>query len=216
MGRFGGRVTYANVMSTLAVFLMIGGGAAIALPGKNTVDSGDVKNNTLTSADVKNNSLKSADLKDGKAVTGADVVDDSLTGADISEGSLAEVPSAATANKADTADDADTVDGREGELNAVVAPNCESLVHGNGVEGVDLPFSARCDVRFDRNLTECAAQATVMGGNDAEDQINARIAPHAVTAFAGLDDDEVAVTFRSADGALDTSGRPGFYLTVFC
>jgi hypothetical protein len=55
---------YSNVMSTLAVFLVIAGGTALAaaLP-KSSVKSGT----------VKDNSLKSKDLKDGKAVTAADV-----------------------------------------------------------------------------------------------------------------------------------------------
>lgn len=78
-------LTYANVMSTLAVFLVIAGGSAIA--AKVSVDS----------ADVKNESLLSKDLKNGKAVAASDVIDDSLTGDDVDESSLGTVPSAASA-----------------------------------------------------------------------------------------------------------------------
>jgi hypothetical protein len=73
------RITYANVMSSIAVFVVLSGGTAIAA---------GVAPNSVKSASVQNNSLVSADLKDGKGVTGVDVKDNSLTGADIDEGSL--------------------------------------------------------------------------------------------------------------------------------
>jgi hypothetical protein len=73
------RITYANVMSTIAVFVVLSGGTAIAA---------GVTPNSVKSASVQNNSLVSADLKDGKGVTGVDVKDNSVTGADVDEGSL--------------------------------------------------------------------------------------------------------------------------------
>ena len=73
------RITYANVMSTIAVFVVLSGGTAIAA---------GVAPNSVRSASVQNNSLLSADLKDGKGVTGVDVKDNSLTGADIDESTL--------------------------------------------------------------------------------------------------------------------------------
>jgi len=71
--------TYSNVMSTIAVFLVVAGGTALAV----TLPANSVKSNT-----VKNNALKSVDLKDGKGVKGADVVDASLTGTDIADGGV--------------------------------------------------------------------------------------------------------------------------------
>lgn len=79
-----------------AVALAIGG-TATALPGTNTVDSGDiingqVKTNDLAGSSVKsgkvlNNSLKGLDIKDG-SLTGTEITDNSLTGADVLESSL--------------------------------------------------------------------------------------------------------------------------------
>ena len=66
---------YANVMSTLAVFLVVAGGTAFAA-------------STINSRAVKDNSLKSIDLKDGKAVATTDVIDGTLTGTDVADGSL--------------------------------------------------------------------------------------------------------------------------------
>jgi hypothetical protein len=80
-------------------------GSAIALPGSNGVNSGDVKNNSLASKDIKNNSLTGKDLRNGR-VGSADVKNDGLTGTDINEGTLATVPSANVANSAAVANQA--------------------------------------------------------------------------------------------------------------
>jgi hypothetical protein len=47
------KLSYANVMATIAVFIALGGSsyAAIIITGKN------VKNGSLTGADIKDNSL---------------------------------------------------------------------------------------------------------------------------------------------------------------
>ncbi len=74
---------------------------AVALPGINTVNSGDIVNNTIRSKDVKNNNLRGKDVKNG-SLGGRDVKNDSLTGADINEGTLGTVPNANHATTADT------------------------------------------------------------------------------------------------------------------
>ena len=82
-------------------------GTAIALPGKNTVDSGDIKNGAVTSKDIKNNGVRSGDVRNS-TLAGADVRNDSLTGADVNESTLGQVPSANSANTANTANTAST------------------------------------------------------------------------------------------------------------
>lgn len=86
-------------------------GTAVALPGKNTVDSGDLKKNAVKNADiaknavngkkVKNSSLASGDVKN-ESLTGGDVKNESLTGSDINESTLGKVPSAAIADLANS------------------------------------------------------------------------------------------------------------------
>jgi hypothetical protein len=86
-------------------------GTAVALPGKNTVDSGDLKKNAVKNADiaknavnskkVKNSSIIGGDVKN-ESLTGADVTNDSLTGNDINESTLGKVPSTATADLANS------------------------------------------------------------------------------------------------------------------
>jgi hypothetical protein len=66
----------ANVWGIAAVFIALTGTAA-ALPGKNKVDSGDIRKGNVKLSDLATNSVDSSK-----------VVDDALTGADIQESSL--------------------------------------------------------------------------------------------------------------------------------
>ena len=80
-------------------------GSAIALPGTNSVDSGDIKNNSIKSKDVRNNNLRSGDVRNN-TLRSVDVRNDTLTGADINESTLGKVPSAAQADSATNATNA--------------------------------------------------------------------------------------------------------------
>ncbi len=107
----------AIVIALVALFAAISGTAA-ALPGTQTVNSGDIKNEsvksidlkdgkavassdvideTLTGLDVADDTLTTQDVKD-QTLTGTDVEDNSLTGADVAESTLGQVPSATTLN----------------------------------------------------------------------------------------------------------------------
>ncbi|HXV05419.1 MAG TPA: chitin-binding domain-containing protein [Solirubrobacterales bacterium] len=81
------RLTYANVMSSIAVFLLVGGGAAFAatqLP-KNSVGTKQIKKNAVTTPKIKNGAV---------------------TGAKLKLSTLGKVPSAASADHATNADQA--------------------------------------------------------------------------------------------------------------
>src|SRR4051794_38134272 len=62
MSRLIGKLSYANVVSSVCLFIVLGGSAyaAVQITGKN------IKDNTVTSADVKNKSLLAADFKPGQ------------------------------------------------------------------------------------------------------------------------------------------------------
>jgi hypothetical protein len=70
--RLRGALSYANVMSTIAVFGVLGGGAyaATKLP-KNSVGGAQIKKNAVTGAKVKNGSLLKGDFKKGQIKSGA-------------------------------------------------------------------------------------------------------------------------------------------------
>jgi type VI protein secretion system component Hcp len=66
LARLRERLTYANVVASLCLFILLGGSAyaAITVTGKN------VKDGSLTSDDVKNGSLLKKDFKDGQLPRG--------------------------------------------------------------------------------------------------------------------------------------------------
>jgi hypothetical protein len=66
------RLTYANVIATLALFLALGGGAAFAAStlGKNSVGPKQLKRNAVTGAKVKDGSLSAGDFKAGQLPAG--------------------------------------------------------------------------------------------------------------------------------------------------
>lgn len=88
------RLTYANVMSTVAVMVTLGTGTAYAAA---TITGADIVNGSLTSADiagnsigsgiVKNNSLKSEDVLNA-TITGADIAGATITHAEIANGTV--------------------------------------------------------------------------------------------------------------------------------
>jgi hypothetical protein len=96
------RLTYANVMSSIAVFLVLGGATAFAATqlGKNTVGAKQLKANAVTTKKIKKEAVTTKKIKKN-AVDGSKVKDGSLTGVDINLSSLGTVPSAANATNAD-------------------------------------------------------------------------------------------------------------------
>ena len=83
------RLTFANVVSVLALFTALGGSsyAALEVTGKDVKDSSltsrDIKDATLRSADIKPHTLRTSDLKNGS----------------VTPDKLADVPAAAVFNQ---------------------------------------------------------------------------------------------------------------------
>jgi hypothetical protein len=109
MHRFTRRPSPAMAVAFIALLAALSG-TAVALPGKNTVDSGDIKRGAVKRSDVGRNAVTGAKVRNG-SLTGADARNESLTGADVVESSLGKVPSAASADSAATATNADMLDG---------------------------------------------------------------------------------------------------------
>jgi hypothetical protein len=61
-------ITSAHVVAVVALVFTVGTGSAAALKGKNTVDSGDIKQQTIKGADVRDNSLGGADIDESTLV----------------------------------------------------------------------------------------------------------------------------------------------------
>ena len=78
------RLTYANLMSTIAVFVALGGSSYAALQ----IDSGDIANNSVRGVDVRNRTIKERDVKRN-----------ALGGRSIRESRLGRVPRAKEADR---------------------------------------------------------------------------------------------------------------------
>jgi hypothetical protein len=152
----------SNIIGYVALFVALSA-SAYALPGTNTVDSGDIVNgqvkatdigtgqvgptdlaagsvnsakvatNSLTGADLANGRVQAADLAGG-SVTSAKVADDSLTGADVAESSFAQVPSAQSADTATSATSANTA----ADANTLDGLNSTDFLGANAQAGGDV------------------------------------------------------------------------------
>jgi len=95
------KLSYANVMATIAVFIALGGAsyAAIKVP-KNSVGTRQIKNEAITAAKIRN---------------------DAVTGSKIAVAGLGTVPSAMHAANADTALNASHADNSSNAAHATIA-----------------------------------------------------------------------------------------------
>jgi hypothetical protein len=140
------RLTFANVMSVVAVFIALGGSAYAFKLGKNSVGTKQLKKNAVTAAKIKNDAVTGAKIK-SDAVTGAKIKDASVTGSELAAGAVDSsklaansVLSAAIANGAVSASKLGLVDTH------VVA----TLLPDNGV--------------LTRSVAACAPGETLIGG----------------------------------------------------
>jgi hypothetical protein len=98
MKRLRPKLTYANVVATLALFVAVGGASAFAASqlGNNSVGTKQLKKNAITTAKIKKEAVTAAKVKKG-----------TLTGTQIDAATLGTVPDASHAGSADHATDAD-------------------------------------------------------------------------------------------------------------
>lgn len=115
------KLTFANVISCLALFVALGGLAVAAGLPKNSVGTKQLKKNAVTTAKINDGAVDAMKIQDGavgateiqngvigsakiqdRAITGAQIADGSLTGAQVNASTLGTVPSAERANRADS------------------------------------------------------------------------------------------------------------------
>jgi hypothetical protein len=93
MPKLSERLSFANVVSVLALFVALGGtGLAASQLGKNSVGTKQLKKNAVTTAKIKKEAVTAAKVKKG-----------TLTGKQINASTLGTVPTANQAHTADTA-----------------------------------------------------------------------------------------------------------------
>jgi len=185
--RLRGRLTYANVIATIALFVALGGSsyAAMTITGKN------VKNSTLTGKDVKDRSLLARDFGSGQLPAGP-------------QGPKGD-PGAPGAPGAAGAPGADAV-----SLWAVVNGSNGSLARGSGVASSTRSTPGLYTVTFNRDVTGCAFVASA--GNPAKSASNPP-AKFAATAPSATSANGVLVEMRDSGGYTVDSN---FHLAVLC
>ena len=87
----------------IALFCFVLGGTAIALPGRNKVDTGDIKKNGVRTSDIAPRAVTAAKIAP-RSVDGLRVIDNSLTGEDIDESTLNIRPAPASIGPTELAD----------------------------------------------------------------------------------------------------------------
>ena len=180
------RLTYANVVATLALFLVLAGGTAVAAAqlGKNSVGSKQIKKGAVTPA--KLSAAAKATLTGPTGATGAAGAQGPKGDPGVSgePGIKGEPGQSATA------------------LWAVVSGGSGGLVRGSGVTSSHKRNTGEFEVVFDRDVSACSYQvtmATTPGDAVAEPK----------TAIA---DGVFVETFESGGKLADKT----FYLAVFC
>jgi len=118
MSNLRSRLSFANAMSVIAVFIALGGtGYAISTLPKNSVGSKQLKKSSVGTAKIKKEAVTAAKVKRG-----------SLTGAQIDVSTLGVVPGAIRAGHADTAGRADIA----GDAGTLQGNGPSAFVRGNG------------------------------------------------------------------------------------
>ena len=102
------RLTYANVMSSIAVFLVLGGATAFAA---KKIGSNEIKGNSITTGKIKKEAVTASKIKNN-SVTTSKIANGAVTGAKLNLGTVGTVPNAAHATNADNANNANTVGGQ--------------------------------------------------------------------------------------------------------
>jgi hypothetical protein len=143
------RLTYANVMSSIAVFLILGGATAVAAK-------------KIGSNEIKANSIKTGKIVK-EAVTTAKIKKEAVTGAKVNESSLGQVPSAANAANADKLGGV-APSGYEGKIDwALVAADGSVVQQSGGISVVKNggPTFGTYNVTFPVDISNRALSVTL-------------------------------------------------------
>jgi hypothetical protein len=98
------RLTYANVMSSLAVFMVLGGATAFAA---TKIGANQLKANSVLTGKIKKEAVTAGKIKKNAIVT-AKIADKAVTGPKVDTATLGTVPTATNATNATHASTADT------------------------------------------------------------------------------------------------------------
>ena len=147
------RLTYANVVSTIALVAAVGGGTAYAATKIGTKDiryhavtGSKLAVNAVTASKIKNESVSGADMR-RSTVTSRNVQDGSLLAADFASGQLP---------KGEKGDPGVAIFG--------VVNAAGGVLSQRGVTGVDNTATGVYTITIGQPVSTCAVVATLLGG----------------------------------------------------
>jgi hypothetical protein len=185
------KLTYANVMSTLCFFLLLGGGAyAAGRLGKNTVGTKQLKNNAVSAAKIKNGAVTQAKISSAAQAA--------LKGATGLQGPKGEAGAPAT------------------NLFAVVSSDGK-LIRGSGVTSTSQGETKEGVYRvvFNRDVSACAFIATP--AIDAETNGDSTFPNPALATVGPLKENANGVVVVRASGSEPAEPASGVvHVAVFC
>jgi hypothetical protein len=192
LSRLRHHLTYANVVSSLCLFILLGGSAYAA----TTIGSKQIKNNSILGKDIKNNT-----------VAGKDVKNKSLTSSDFKPGSL---PAGAAGPQG-----ARGATGPQGPRAAAAFASVAgdgTLSYGSGVTGI-VAGGGVYTVSFDRPVAGCAPLVTQGYNTPAAGSDNFSDPQH-VFGVSAASTNAVGVTTKLAGSSGATTSA--FFIALFC
>jgi hypothetical protein len=211
MKHLSGKLTYANVISTLCLFLLLGGGTAYAASrlGKESVDTAQLAKEAVTPAKLSKASKAGLSGPEGsKGATGAQGPKGDV-GATGSQGPAGQQgPEGEPGPRGDPGER-----GEAGPLAATLWAVIEQgghLARGNGIAETQIIETGLYEVKFSQHdVSQCDWQATVAAPGS---QIGVPIRSIGVTLKNG---DPEALLVEMYTPSLDRANAP-FHVAVFC
>jgi hypothetical protein len=210
-----GKLTYANVVATIALFAALGGGsfAVAAALKKDSVGTKQIQKKAVKAAELDTGAVTSKKIA-AAAVTSVALADGSVTGAKINESELGPVPTADEALKA--LNILSVVVKSDGTLDQATQENTFATRVNPGSYVVD----------FNRDVRDCTAVATI-GNAEPGIPSGAPVPPSAPvtpvfpapgfigTSQANGNNDAVVVTTRNPNSPFNQEDH-AFQLAVVC
>jgi hypothetical protein len=149
------RITYANVVSTIALALAIGGGTAYAA---TRIGTSNIRYHAVTGSKVATNAVTASKVKNS-ALSGYDIRDNSITSADIRAGTLLATDFAANQlPKGDKGDPATSIFGVVSSGGGLTNFKNVAGISGSGTPGTGYT------VTINQDVSKCATVATLGTG----------------------------------------------------
>jgi len=189
------RITYANVVSTIALALAIGGGTAYAA---TKIGTRNIRYHAVTGSKLANNSVTASKVKN-KALSGSDIRDNSVTSTQIRTGTLQ--ASDFAANQLPKGDKGDPGAPATSIFGVVVNGGLTNFKNATGISGTGAP-GVGYTVTINQDVSKCAPVATLNGGGAGS--VTAQPTPGSAQ----------QVTFHTYSGGVETPRD--FQYAVYC